>query len=347
MHSYQLGVPVTRVPFPMALTMLNFTVSDLGTSNVASQAPAFACYNQSLVTTMAPTTTIAPTTAVPTTTVSPTPTPTTTADPTTTDFPTTTTVPPTSTTTAPTPTTSNNPTTTATPTTQPPTQSLPPTPTTTAAPTNPPVTIVTTGTLTTKVESGDVTQVPPPVTNTSLVLVSNANVTITLPITLSSNASVLVQKADTLVSSTVTFNVTNLPKPVQIAVILSDVDGTQAGNVTVTVTSASVVTVDLKDLLSSIRQIYQQDFTIRAIRGSILKVSLGIITQDVPVNIDETVSTTIIVATPATSVPSPSSTSASVTTTTVTPLSTKPSISMAASLILNVGLICALVAIGM
>jgi hypothetical protein len=145
-----------------------------------------------------------------------------------------------------------------------------------------------------------------------------------------------------LVSSTVTFNVTNLPKPVQIAVILSDVDGTQVGNVTVSVMSVSVVTVDLKDLLASIRQIYQQDFTIRAIRGSILKVSLGIATQDVVVNIADTVTTTIVVATPATEAPTPASTSTS---TTAPPLSTKPSISSTAIIGVSLVLLSSMLAI--
>ncbi len=93
----------------------------------------------------------------------------------------------------------------------------------------------------------------------------------------------------------------------RISVILSDEDGTQAGNATVTVTSIGVVTVSLKQVLTSLIAEYQKSFTIRAIRGSILKASLGIETPNVAVNIEEQVTSTLEVA------PTPTSTSTSVT----------------------------------
>jgi hypothetical protein len=98
-------------------------------------------------------------------------------------------------------------------------------------------------------------------------------------------------------TATVTFNVVYVQKDVEIAVILSDVDGTQAGNVTTKVSTTGSKQVDLKDLYNSIVSTYHTSFTIRAIRGDILKVSLGIITENVDVNIDPSVTSTIAVNT--------------------------------------------------
>jgi hypothetical protein len=116
---------------------------------------------------------------------------------------------------------------------------------------------------------------------------------------------------------------------VQISVIVTFDDGTQAGKVTVTVSSARVVTVDMKDLLMTIRQMYQQDFVIRAIRGAILRVSLGIDTPDVPVNIDQRITTSVVTSTVATDAPT------TVTPTTNSPLSPKPTLSYASRACFN------------
>jgi alpha-tubulin suppressor-like RCC1 family protein len=317
--------PTTAMPTTTAVPTTTATPTPVATTTTVAPTTVVPTTTAVPTTTVTPTTTLAPTTtSAPSPTAEPTTTTSSTIVPTTTITPTTTTLPPT---------TTQSPATTLAPTTNPPTTTTTttqaPSPSTTSPPTNPPVTVIATGTLSTKVESGDIKLVPPPVSNTSVVLISSANVTVTLPITLSENASVPIQKTDTLVSSTVSFNVTSLPKPVQISVILTFDDGTQAGKVTVTVSSARVVTVDMKDLLITIRQMYQQDFVIRAIRGAILKVSLGIDTPDVPVNIDQRITTSVVTSTVATDAPT------TITPTTNSPLSPKPTLSYASRACLN------------
>jgi hypothetical protein len=112
-----------------------------------------------------------------------------------------------------------------------------------------------------------------------------------------------------VIQTTVAFTVTYVPSPVQVAVKLSDEDGNQAGNVTVTISSIGKIAVSLRDVLASILAQYPQSFTIRAIRGNILKVSLEIVTNDVPINIDPVVTTTVEYSTQVTPTPTVTPTS--------------------------------------
>ncbi len=175
-------------------------------------------------------------------------------------------------------------------------------------PTNPPIVQITQGTITSQV-TGNITLLPPPVVNNSLVLYTSANVTSVLPVSFATNASIPKEAVVTQVA--VSFSVTYIASAARIAVILSDTFGEQAGNVTVDVNKAGAVVVDMKSVLAAAVSLYQRDFTIRAIRGSILKVSLGIETPDVAVNIDPNVQSTIsysIIATPTpTNTPTPQS----------------------------------------
>jgi hypothetical protein len=203
--------------------------------------------------------------------------------------------------TIPTPTTAPATTTT---TVAPMTTPIPTNSTGTPVPTNPPVIKIVSGIATSQV-SGIVTLLPPPVVNNSLVLFTSANVTSTLPIAFQSNTTI---PKEAIVSQVaVTFNVTYLASSAQVAVILSDEDGNQAGNVTVTINKAGAITVNMKDVLAEAVRLYKQDFTIRAIRGSILKVSLGVVTPDVAINIDPEVKSTVEFATQVTTPPTATS----------------------------------------
>jgi hypothetical protein len=183
-------------------------------------------------------------------------------------------------------------TTVVTPTTVITTTSATPASTTTAAPTA--ATSQRAGTLNQTIK-GDASQVPKPVVAGSVVLFSNENVTVSLPMHFETTTQIPVNSQ--LATATVTFNVVYIQKDVEIAVILSDVDGTQAGSVTTKVSTTGSKQVDLKDLYNSIVSTYKTSFTIRAIRGDILKVSLGILTENVDVNIDPSVTSTIVVNT--------------------------------------------------
>ncbi len=249
-------------------------------------------------TTVAPTTTMAPTTSTTSAPTTTTVAPTTTIEPTTSLSPTTTTVAPTTTTTV-------EPKTTIVPTTMPvPSTTALPT-TATPAPTNPPVIQIVKGTATSQVV-GNITLVPPPVVNTSLVLFASTNVTVTLPITFARNATIPKEAIVSKVS--VSFNVTYLAATAQLAVILSDEDGNQAGNVTVTVDQAGAISVNMKDILDELIRVYQIPFTIRAIRGSVLKVSVGVVTENVAINIDPDITSTIEFSTAVTPAPTTTAT---------------------------------------
>jgi hypothetical protein len=290
-------------------------------------------------TTVAPTTTTAPTTSEPTTTSTPTttdtPTPTTTApttsEPTTTatSAPTTTptpTVVPTTTTIAPTTTAP----TTVTPTTAGPTTTLPPTLTTspttaTPGPTNAPQTVSNAAQLTSQV-TGDSSQLPPPVTSNSLVLFSNATVSVSLPLSFQNITNIPQQSV--VLDTTISFNVKYVEASAVVSVVISDEFGNQVSRSTVTVNKAGTYSVNLKDVISNLVQLYNQGFTIRIIRGNVLRISLGIDTQDVVINISPDVSSTIVYATQQTA--SPSSPTNAPQQSTI-PTSTKPSISVASS----------------
>jgi alpha-tubulin suppressor-like RCC1 family protein len=287
----------TAVPATMSPTTTNAPTTTITPSTTETQTSTIAPTTTYAPTTTvsSPTTTDVPSPATPTATPTVTPsdvptstsTPTTTVTPTTTSTPTTTVVP-----TMPVPSTSALPTTTAVPTT-----TVVPT---TSAPTTPPVIQIVQGTITSQV-IGNISLVPRPVFNTSLVLFASTNVTVTLPIAFAQNATI--PKEAIIARVSVSFSVTYIAKSAQLAVILSDEDGNQAGNVTVTVDQAGAVSVNMKDVLNELIRVYQTPFTIRAIRGSILKVSVGVVTEDVPINIDPTVTSTIEYSTPVTAEP--------------------------------------------
>jgi hypothetical protein len=214
------------------------------------------------------------------------------------------------------------PTTTPGPTTIPPTLTVSPT-TATPGPTNTPQTYTGSGQLTTQV-TGDESKLPTPQKNTSLVLYSSTNVTAVLPVTFTNKTEIPQQSV--VLATIVTFNVTYVQTAVVVAVIVSDDYGNQVGKVTVSVSAAGQYSVNLKDLISNLIQIYNQGFTIRAIRGSILKVSLGIETQNVAIDIDSGVTSTIIVATAQTTAPTtiaPTTTTTTNVPSTVAPTTTK------------------------
>jgi uncharacterized membrane protein (Fun14 family) len=124
------------------------------------------------------------------------------------------------------------------------------------------------------------------------VLYKTINVETTLPILFFNN--VTIPKDATLVQIVLTFVVTNIPSPVRIVVIVSDEEGNQAGNITVMANSPGSVNADLSSVITDILRLYPQTYTLRAIRGNILKVSAGIITENVAVNLDSQVSGTLM-----------------------------------------------------
>jgi uncharacterized membrane protein (Fun14 family) len=124
------------------------------------------------------------------------------------------------------------------------------------------------------------------------VLYKSINVETILPISFFNN--VTIPKDATLVQIVLTFVVTNIPSPVKIVVIVSDEEGNQAGNVTVMANSPGSVNADLSSVITDILRLYPQTYTLRAIRGNILKVSAGIITENVAVNLDSQVSGTLM-----------------------------------------------------
>ncbi len=172
---------------------------------------------------------------------------------------------------------------------------------TTSAPTNV-VTLVIQGDVAPRV-SGNQAALPQPVVSATQVLFTNASVTSSLLINLRSNATI--PKEATIVAADVRINIAYVASLVQIAVVLYDEFGEQAGNVTFGVSTVGSVTVSLQSVLASLIAQYQRAFTIRAIRGSILKASLEVQTPDVQVNIDGSVTSTLEYSTPVTGTPTP------------------------------------------
>ncbi len=296
--------------------------------------------------TAAPTTTEAATTTLsPTTTTEvPTPTaaPTTTAEPTTTtSVPTTTEAPTTLSPTTTTPSSTTAPPTTAAPTTSTPTtlpatpvpQTTTPAPTvaptttivpTTQGPTSAPVSVISSATITLNV-TGDISQVPPPVVNNSIVLYSSVNVTTTVPLSFVNTTVIpkdaIVQKAQ------VTFTVTYIEKKVTVLITLTDEYGDVAGSVRAEISTNGTISVDIGALYAQILAENQKSISIRAIRGAILSVSISIETQNVEVNLDPSgVTSTIIYSVAET----PAATTTTIAPTTV-PTTTKQSLSTASS----------------
>jgi hypothetical protein len=135
------------------------------------------------------------------------------------------------------------------------------------------------------------------VINSTQVLFTNSSVTTILLITLQSN-STLPRNAKIL-TATLDFKIAYLASAAKLSLVLQDEFGDQAGNVSFVISAVGPATVSLKDLLASLLAQYQQTFVIRAIRGSILKVSLQIDTADVPVNVESEVTSTLSYETPS------------------------------------------------
>jgi hypothetical protein len=103
------------------------------------------------------------------------------------------------------------------------------------------------------------------------------------------------QKESVIQSMIVTFNVSHASGQAYIAVVVSDDHGERAGNVTVQVAKSGLVSVDLKEIVSSLISVFQRDFEIRAIRGNILRVSLETTTPNIAVNVVPEVSVSMTI----------------------------------------------------
>jgi hypothetical protein len=132
---------------------------------------------------------------------------------------------------------------------------------------------------------GDITQVPPAKVNGSVVLFSNGNVTVTMA-TKFTNTTVLLADAQ-IKSAAISFSILYLSGPANVAVILSDEDGNYGGNSTKYFAAGGQAIVDITQLYTDLLNEYKKSFTLaRAIRGNILKVSLGVVTDNVAIEID-------------------------------------------------------------
>jgi hypothetical protein len=122
----------------------------------------------------------------------------------------------------------------------------------------------------------------------------------------------------------VTFRVTYVQSAVTMVVFLTDEYGEQAGNVTTIISAIGIASVDIAELYARLVAENSREFIIRAIRGSILKVSLSAVTADVPINLDpSSVSSTITYSLQETPTPSAAPTTAP----SSVPTTTKPSLS--------------------
>jgi ferredoxin-like protein FixX len=167
---------------------------------------------------------------------------------------------------------------------------------------------------------GDASLIPRPVIIGSMVLYSSPGVTVTAGLSLSNPVSI--PKEAIVQSASVTFDILYISAPVEIGVVFKDADGVVQGTVPVTIKSSGKITVDISALYTQLLLANQQSFSIRAIRGSTLGVSLGVNTQNVAVNLDTSdVATAVTYSAGTTAVPT--TTIASSTTTTVTPTSTQ------------------------
>jgi hypothetical protein len=76
----------------------------------------------------------------------------------------------------------------------------------------------------------------------------------------------------------------------------------------VTVTSSGDISVDISSFYTELLQTYQQSFTIRAIHGSTLRVSLSVATPGVPFNLDQSSITSAITYSTVQTTPTPTPT---------------------------------------
>jgi hypothetical protein len=201
------------------------------------------------------------------------------------------------------------------------------TPTQAPVVTSAPVTITIAANVT-LVVTGDPAKIPSAVDSKSAVVYSSADATSSLPLTFA-NATVL-SKDIVVQNAKITFTVTYVEKTVTMLITLTDEFGDVAGSVRAEVSASGVISVDIGALYAQIiAENSQKSITIRAIRGSILKVTITAETPNVPINVDiNSVQSTIVVSEvlPATTVPTSSSSP-----TTITPSTTKLSVSTAST----------------
>jgi hypothetical protein len=141
------------------------------------------------------------------------------------------------------------------------------------------------------VVSGDASQIPTATTNSGLVLFSNDQVKTSLAVNFQDNADI--PKTSALSEASITFNVAYVASQCVVVITLTDEYGNTAGSVKRTISSTGSYSVDMKDILVELIATYNQGFSIKIIRGNILKVSLGIETDNVPIEIEPEVVSTI------------------------------------------------------
>jgi hypothetical protein len=140
----------------------------------------------------------------------------------------------------------------------------------------------------------------------------------------------------------VTFTVTYIEKKVTVLVTLTDEFGDIAGSVRAEISTNGTINVDISALYNQILAENQKKIEIRAIRGSILKVSLSVETANVAVNLDtSSVSSAVVYAI----VQAPTTTAPTTTAPTTVPTTTKPSLSTATKLQYVTGILVACIAL--
>jgi hypothetical protein len=181
---------------------------------------------------------------------------------------------------------------------QPPTTTAEPIPS--YPPTQAPVTYTTPGSWLKNI-TGDSTKVPPPQKQNSFVLFNNASVNSAISCTF--NTDTPLKFGSFVTTADLTFNVSYVSDWATIVVLVTDEDGTQAGNVTRFISQSGQVTISLRSLYQRILNDNQKNLIIRAVRGNILKVSVFSDTTNVQINVDPGVVSTTIVADPSPATP--------------------------------------------
>jgi hypothetical protein len=142
------------------------------------------------------------------------------------------------------------------------------------------------------------------------------------------NTTVILQDA-IINKAAISFVINYLSAPADIVVILSDEQGTYGGNVTTSFSTSGASSVDITQVYKYLLSEYKRGFSlarkVRQLRGNILKVSLGIVTENVAVEVDPySIRSTIEFGTQVTAAPSTSAPQQ-------TSVSTKPVINGASS----------------
>jgi hypothetical protein len=122
------------------------------------------------------------------------------------------------------------------------------------------------------------------------------------------NTTVILQDA-IINKAAISFVINYLSAPADIVVILSDEQGTYGGNVTTSFSTSGASSVDITQVYKYLLSEYKRGFSLarkaRQLRGNILKVSLGIVTENVAVEVDPySIRSTIEFGTQVTAVPS-------------------------------------------